>query len=373
MRSKGCLVLVFLTGGLALAAGPCVPVPRQVLVAKPLPYPKNEDPSVLAYAAMTGDTAVDVLLPANQAASPQAVTVRVFVRGKHVETRELWLGGQLRVAREVDSTAGGRIAVSISSVAVSADGSVVALQGFDRVLIFRGEELRLSVPGVFPWDSVALTEDTFFFAPLVESPEKRLLYAHPLEGEGKPSPILEPDTHDMKTHQLKLAVRSDQKLWAVDAFTLKAWLLSRAGAVQRRYAPPDFLDEPPDVTEENFRALEAYRAQAMGDATRKPPRVELRPASRREQVQALTSVGTKAVLIRNSPHEEEKKVRLLVLNESSGTWRCLLVPASGDGATLRGTSAGVFLVSPHETFFLPAELLEGDQPQRGEGARGGSF
>jgi len=342
----------------------CCPLPFAELQRKAPPAPPKQ-PETLRLAAQAGAVVAYVSLEASSLQRPEVAKVAMYNKGKLAEERELHLAGRLAQVQEIPG-AQGAVRVAVVGVATSPDGALVGLQGVNRLLVFRGEELVLELSGVlFAGESLALANDTLYIAPWADGTRERvLLYGLALQPGAEKRPLLSMPEKVRETRHLLLAPRADGKLWAVEVFTGEAMLLSRQGEVLRRWPAAPQLR--PQQQPEARPALEATRAAALADATQRPPQVELAPVESRELVLSMVPFGDGVVAFAPGG-AQGAAARLLVLEPTSGTWRCweLAGQAPEVGALWAG-EGGVYLAGPEGSVFLPEALLAVHHPEGSE-------
>ncbi len=86
----------------------------------------------MASAGQNGPAVVRVLVPWQEVSSPQLVQVEVFLDGRQEGKGELWVAGKFPKARE-GNIGGVKRKLALIGAMVSADGSLVGLQGQDRL------------------------------------------------------------------------------------------------------------------------------------------------------------------------------------------------------------------------------------------------
>lgn len=359
--------------GPALAADPCLPLQPEELERRPLPYPvldREGQEKFMALVGQNGPAVVRVLVPWQEAGSPQLVQVEVFLDGRQEWKGELWLAGKFPKARE-ENIGGVKRKLALIGAMVSADGSLVGLQGQDRLLVFRRGEEVAQLEGVWPMEDCVLTEEAAFYAPLVDrGNEPVLLYALALRPGAKREPVLSLPDKAPLPQQLRLVPRWDGKFFAVEIFSGEVQLLDDRGRVRRRWPSP--LGAGVSREEENLRQLDRMVAETLKDATRQPPKVEVQAASRSERVFGAAAVGKDLVVgaYERDALEPEKGRRLYYLDTVTGAWSCRALPRQWDLVILRPASDGVFLRREGASHFVPKRAWQNPTPDSASSSQG---
>lgn len=327
-------------------------------VPRPLPYAVDKDSDDLPFLAVTGSWVAVVYVPQKELAEPSHVRVQLFHHGRRKEERILWLRGLLPSPRTVEDQSGKKVTIGVQQVSVGPGGELVALVSGSRILVFRAEAFLGSVDASPPADPV-LTRDRLFWTPWAAEKGDVVLWQWGLDPSLPPQPVLH---HEREGEPGKkwVAVREDGGLWVVDGFTGETTLLTATGAKKRQFAAPIRLPVEPDEQKAQ-RALELEKSLAaeLGDATRRPPQVELRPAPREPWVAWVGTMG-KDLLVK--PAGEAKL--LYWLADGAQGWQCLQIDSGRPVSAIRSFPDGFWLVHAEGSRFFSVEDLRGLQQKR---------
>lgn len=323
-------------------------------MSRPLPFPSNPDPAQPRFLANAQDWVALIPVAAGELAAPAEVRAELFLRGKKKAERTLFLRGRLGQTITATKSDGSKVGVGLLAVAVSPDGSLLALLSGLKILVFREEEFLGAVEaGFFP--SMAVSRQSLFWCPWAHRKGEPVLLRWGLDSSQEPEAILLHERNGAPGKKL-VAVRDDGLLWVVDGFTGEPVLVTESGTVKRRLDPL----RPTVVSEEEAEARRRKLAEQLppeaGDATRRPPQVELLPVGEDLWVSGVQAMGNDLLVT-----SERAPDKLFWLSDDASGWQCLQLPSSAGGAkrnSLTVTSEGFWVSGETGPVFFSATSLQ---------------